>query len=83
MERAGNRNYGPDRFGASVPGNKTGNKQQGLVKGSDLAPYSRVLKSPWRWLTGLIMVADRSVFIWLSDKNIVAGIKETELLMGI
>lgn len=83
MERTGYGNYGPDRFEASVPGNKTGNKQQGLVKGSDLAPYSCVLESPWRWLTGLIMVADRSLFIWMSDKNIVAGIKKTKLLMGI
>lgn len=78
-----NRNDGPDRFRASVPGNnKTGNKQQGLVKGSDLT-HPCVLESPWRWLTSLIMVADRGLFIWMSDKSTVAGVSGTELLMGI
>ena len=66
----GNRNLRPDRFGASVPGNnKTGIKQQGLVKWSDFAPHPHVLKSPWRWPTSLIMAADRGLFIWMSDKN--------------
>ena len=60
----------PDRFRASVPGNnKAGNKQQELVKGSDLALHLHVLESPWRWLTSLIMAADRGLFIWMSDKN--------------
>lgn len=84
MERIGKRSFGPDRSRAYAPdNNKTGNKQQRLVKGSDLAPHPCVLESPWRWLTGLIMVADRGLFIWMSDKNSVAGVNGTELLMGV
>ena len=68
--RAGKQEPPPDRFRASVPGNnKAGNKQQELVKGSDLALHLHVLESPWRWLTSLIMAADRGLFIWMSDKN--------------
>lgn len=58
-----NRNHSPERSRASVPGNKkTGNKQKGLVKGRGLPPHPHVLESPWRWLTSLIMTADRGLF---------------------